>query len=238
MIEHRPFARLGRFDYDWLRARYHFSFAEYADPKRAGWGALRVWNDDTIRSGGGFNRHGHRNMEIITYIRQGAITHRDHLGNEGRTVAGDVQVMSAGKGILHEEHNFEDGPTELFQIWIFPAATGGEPYWQTARFPQGDRKGRLIALASGRPGDDGALPIRQDAAILGATLAPGASVTHRLDPNRYAYLVVAGGSVAVNGLALATRDGAAIRDESELTISVPADATEDAEIVLADVPPA
>ncbi|MEZ5840282.1 MAG: pirin family protein [Hyphomicrobiales bacterium] len=236
MIELRPFARLGRFDYDWLQARYHFSFADYHDRHRMHWGALRVWNDDHIRPGGGFARHGHSDMEIVTYIRKGAITHRDHLGNEGITRAGDVQVMSAGRGILHEEHNFEDEATELFQIWILPAEKGGEPYWQTAEFPKDDRKGRLVALASGRANDDGALPIRQNAAILGARLGPGDRVEHVLEPGRYAYLVAAAGEITVNGVKLATRDGAAIKDEPKLVIEVPADAASDAEIVLADVP--
>ena len=237
MIELRPFSRLGRFDYDWLTARYHFSFADYHDRHRMHWGALRVWNDDRIAPGGGFARHGHSDMEIVTYIRKGAITHRDHLGNEGRTVAGDVQVMSAGRGILHEEHNFEAEATELFQIWILPAEKGGAPYWETAQFPKDDRKGRLVPLASGRSGDEGALPIRQDAAILGARLAPGDEVVHRLAPGRFAYLVAAAGTVTVNGVALGTRDAAAIHEEDEITIAVPADAAEDAEIVLADVPP-
>jgi len=237
MIEIRPFAELGRFDNDWLSARYHFSFANYRDPARLGFGPLLVWNDDTIQPGRGFDRHGHRDMEIITYVREGAISHEDHLGNRGRTEAGDVQVMSAGTGILHAEFNQETEPTRIFQIWIEPSRTGVAPRWEKRRFPKGDRSGALVALASGRDGgaDDGsesALPIHQDAAILGATLAAGQSVAHRLDGGRRAYLVVARGAVEINGIAAAERDGVTIGGEPELTIA----ALEDSEILLADLP--
>ena len=150
MIEVRPFEKLGRFENGWLRARYHFSFAGYHDPARRGVGPLLVWNDDNIRAGTGFERHGHRDMEIITYVRRGAITHEDHLGNRGRTEAGDVQVMSAGTGILHAEFNEEDEDTELFQIWIAPSQEGVTPRWEQRRFPQTERGGSLVALASGR----------------------------------------------------------------------------------------
>jgi redox-sensitive bicupin YhaK (pirin superfamily) len=153
MIEIRPFAQLGHFENDWLNARHHFSFGHYHDPARDGLGTLLVWNDDTIAPGRGFDLHGHRDMEIITFVRQGAITHRDHLGNEGRTEAGDVQVMSAGKGILHAEYNQEDEPTRIFQIWIRPQESGVKPRWEQRRFPSADRGGRLIALASGRDDD-------------------------------------------------------------------------------------
>ena len=135
MIEVRPFAELGRFDNDWLNARYHFSFGHYHDPARDGLGPLLVWNDDIIAPGGGFDLHGHRDMEIVTYVREGAISHRDHLGNEGRTEAGDVQVMTAGKGILHAEHNLEAGPTRLFQIWIRPQTNSLKPRWEQRRSP-------------------------------------------------------------------------------------------------------
>ncbi len=236
MIEIRPFAELGRFDNDWLSARYHFSFANYNDPARRGFGPLLVWNDDTIQPGRGFDRHGHRDMEIITYVREGAISHEDHLGNRGRTEAGDVQVMSAGTGIQHAEFNRETEPTRLFQIWIEPSRTGVTPRWETRQFPKGDRSGALIALASGRAMEpsspEGALPIHQDAAILGATLEAGQRVTHRLDGGRRAYLVVARGAVEINGIAAAERDGVAIGGEPEITIA----AVADSEILLADLP--
>jgi len=239
MIELRPFSGLGHADHGWLNARHHFSFANYHDPDRMGWGALRVWNDDQIAAGTGFARHGHRNMEIITFIFEGAISHRDSLGNEGRTIAGDVQVMSAGKGILHEEYNYEPGETRLFQIWIEPATRGGEPYWNTASFPRDERKGQLVTLASGMANaPQSALPIRQDASILGATLAPGDSVTYTVKPGRFAYLVALGAPVRLGGVEIGHRSAAAIRDETQLEITAPADNAGPAEIVLADIPPA
>lgn len=231
MIDIRPFERLGRFDNDWLTARYHFSFADYFDATRMGHGPLRVWNDDKIEPGTGFGRHGHRDMEIITYVRTGVVTHRDHLGNEGRTEAGDVQVMSAGKGILHEEHNLEAEPTTLFQIWIQPNQTGVQPRWEARKFPKGDRSGELVALASGRPGDKDALMIHQDAAILGATLKPGQSVTHKLGEGRRAYLVAATGRYKINGKEAKARDGVAVSGENALTI----EAIEETELLLADL---
>ncbi len=232
MIEVRPFESLGRFQNDWLSARYHFSFAGYDDPARRGLGPLLVWNDDTIRPGTGFDRHGHRDMEIITYVRRGAITHEDHLGNRGRTEAGDVQVMSAGTGILHAEFNLEDEETELFQIWIEPNANGLEPRWEQRRFPKSARGGALVPLASGRAGDETALRIHQDAVILGATLTTRQSVTHSLGAGRRAYLVAARGRIEVNGAALAARDGAVLAGEPEIVIT----ALEDSEVLLADLP--
>ncbi len=232
MIEHRPFDSLGRMDIDWLSARYHFSFAHYHDPARMGVGPLRVWNDDTIQPGGGFEPHGHRDMEIITYVRSGAISHRDHLGNEGRTEAGNVQVMSAGSGIRHAEFNLEDEVTRIYQIWIQPDRSGAAPRWDQRAFPKLERAGVLVPLASGRPGDDGALPIHQDAALLGATLLPGQSVNHALAPGRRAYLVVAEGAVEAGGLTLGPRDGAVVTDRPSLEIR----AASPAEILLADLP--
>jgi hypothetical protein len=232
VIDVIPFETLGRLDIDWLSARYHFSFANYHDPARTGLGPLLVWNDDTIQPGTGFDPHGHQDMEIITYVRRGAISHRDHLGNEGRTVAGDVQVMSAGTGIRHAEYNLEDEATQIFQIWVEPDEARLEPRWATRRFPKAERAARLIALASGRAGDDGALPIRQDAAILGAALTPGQSVTHPIGEGRRAYLVPATGRIEVNGIAAKARDGIAVTGEGILTIT----ALEDSDILLADLP--
>jgi quercetin 2,3-dioxygenase len=235
MIEKRPFDSLGKFDADWLAARYHFSFSGYRDPARMQWGnALRVWNDDTIQPKTGFPPHPHADMEIITYVRTGAITHQDSLGNKGRTEAGDVQVMSAGSGVTHAEYNLEDSETTLYQIWIVPKERGGNPFWGAAKFPKSDRAGSLVTLASGFEDDQqaGALPIRQDARILAATLAKGQSVKHTLEPGRFAYLALAKGNATVNGVELGPRDGAAIRDESEIRI----DAGSDAEIVLVDAP--
>src|SRR5579871_629467 len=154
MIDRRPFASLGGADHGWLKAKHHFSFSEYGDAKRMGWGALRVWNDDTIAPQTGFPPHPHRDMEIITYVREGAITHQDSLGNKGRTEAGDVQVMSAGTGIRHAEYNLEPQTTTLFQIWIQPSKPGGAPAWGARPFPKSDRSGRFVTLASGFANDN------------------------------------------------------------------------------------
>jgi quercetin 2,3-dioxygenase len=151
MIELRPFATLGAANHGWLNAHHHFSFADYHEPERTNWGQLRVWNDDTIAANAGFPPHPHRDMEIITYVRKGAITHKDNLGNTGRTEAGDVQVMSAGSGVTHSEYNLEDQATEIFQIWVIPDQRGGKPSWGARPFPKGDRAGRFVTLASGIP---------------------------------------------------------------------------------------
>jgi redox-sensitive bicupin YhaK (pirin superfamily) len=232
MIHVQPFAKLGQADFGWLKARHHFSFGHYRDPDRMGFGALRVWNDDEIAPGTGFDPHPHRDMEIITYVRQGAITHQDNMGNAGRTEAGDVQVMSAGTGVVHAEYNKEPGVTKIFQIWIIPDATGVKPAWGAAKFPAAGREGFTV-LASGHDSDvaKGALKIQADAALSAATLQAGESVTYRLAPGRKAYLVPAKGLATVNGVALGTRDGAAIAEEDTITVT----ATEDAELVLVDV---
>lgn len=232
MIEKREFSSLGYANHGWLNARHHFSFGGYYDPARMGWGDLRVWNDDEIAAKSGFPTHPHRDMEIITYVREGAITHRDSMGNEGRTVAGDVQVMSAGTGIQHSEFNLEDEMTRLFQIWIIPREGGGSPRWDAKAFPRGDRAGKLEVLASGFDEDlaRGALMIRADARLSGATLSDGDVVTHRIADGMAAYLVVARGSVDVNGVAIGARDAAAITKETEITIR----ASEDTEFLIAE----
>ena len=230
MIERRPFGDLGGADHGWLKAKHHFSFARYYDPERLGHGALRVWNDDEIAPNTGFPPHPHADMEIITYVRQGAITHEDSLGHKGRTEAGDVQVMSAGSGIRHAELNREPVPTTLFQIWIEPEGSGGEPSWGAKPFPKSDRSGRFVPLASGFAGDDDALPIKAPARVLGATLKAGDVAEYAFGAKRHGYLVPAQGSVEVNGVRILTRDGAAISNEPVLKIK----ALEDSEIVLVD----
>ena len=230
MIELRPANTLGHADHGWLNAKHHFSFGQHHDPKRMGWGSLRVWNDDEIAPGTGFPAHPHADMEIITYVREGAITHKDSLGNEGRTEAGDVQVMSAGSGIRHAEYNLEKDPTRIFQIWIIPDRAGGEPTWGAKPFPKGDRSGRFVTLASGFAGDDEALPIRAQARVAGATIKAGESITYALGEGRTAYLAPAVGDVEVNGVRVNARDGLAAKDEAELRIT----ALSDAEIVLVD----
>ena len=219
MIDRRPFSSLGAANHGWLDARHHFSFAGYHDPARMGWGALRVWNDDAIAAGAGFPPHSHRDMEIITYARAGVISHRDSLGNTGRTQAGNVQVMSAGRGIQHSEFNAEDAETRIFQIWIEPRAAGGDPFWDMQAFPAGG--GDLTVLASGYEGDAdaGALPIRADARLYAATIAAGETLTHRPAAGARSYAVADRGRYRINGVEAAARDGMAIEGEPELSIA-------------------
>ncbi|MFT4076152.1 MAG: pirin family protein [Asticcacaulis sp.] len=235
MIDKRPYNQLGGANHGWLNAKHHFSFASYYDPAKMGWGSLRVWNDDEIKSQTGFPPHPHNDMEIITYVREGAITHQDSLGNKGRTEAGDVQVMSAGTGIRHSEYNLEGETTKIFQIWVEPSLRGQPPAWGAKPFPKGDRAGKFVTLASGFKGDEDSLLIRTPARLLGATLLKDQSesytpVTAPEGQTRHLYLVVARGKVTVNGVELDERDGAAIKDEAALDIR----ALEDAEIVLLD----
>lgn len=231
MIELRPYNELGGAQHGWLDTRHHFSFADYYNPKRMHWGHLRVWNDDTIAARSGFPAHPHRDMEIITYVRSGAITHQDSLGNRGRTEAGDVQVMSAGTGILHSEMNEEDVATQIFQIWIMPDEKGLPPTWGTKPFPKGERSGSFVTLASGLPGDTDALPIRANARLVAATLTAGQSAEYQIAAGRKVYLVAASGQIEINGVVAAAGDGVAISDESLLKVR----AQQDSEIVLVDV---
>ncbi|MBV9883261.1 MAG: pirin family protein [Sphingomonadaceae bacterium] len=230
MIDIRKFESLGHADHGWLNARHHFSFADYYDPARMGWGAIRVWNDDRIAAKSGFPPHPHRDMEIITYVRSGAITHQDSMGNQGRTAAGDVQVMSAGTGVRHAEYNLEDEATTLFQIWVQTDRPGAQPDWGAAKFPKADRSGRFVTLASGFDGDAEALKIQAAARVMGATLAAGETAELQLDPSRHVYLVAIEGPMEVNGVRAEPRDGVAVTGEATVTIK----ALEDAEIVLVD----
>ena len=214
MIDIRPFATLGHADHGWLDARHHFSFANYHDPDRMGWGSIRVWNDDTIAAQSGFPPH----------------PHRDSLGHEGRTAAGDVQVMSAGTGITHAEMNREDEATTLFQIWIIPDRQGEQPGWGQREFPKATREGGFEVLASGDAEADDALPIRTDAKVAAATLAKGQSAVWNTSGERHQYLVAPKGRVTVNGREAQPRDGIAVTGESEIVV----EALDDAEIVLVD----
>lgn len=236
MIHVVPFDKLGRMNVDWLNSRFHFNFSGVAAPMGFGFGPLRVWNDDEIAAQSGFPMHGHRDMEIITYVTKGAISHEDSLGNKGRTPAGDVQVMSAGTGIMHSEFNAEDEMTHLFQIWIEPRQARLKPRWDQAQFPKTDRANRLVPLASGEDAvlsaTPGTLLIHQDATLFGALVEKGKSVTYQQKPDRMGYLVVAEGSVTVDGNVLKTRDGAAIAGDEPLEIIAP----EGAEILLFDLP--
>ena len=230
MIDIRTFDALAHRDHGWLDTRHHFSFSDFYDPARMGWGKIRVWNDDRIGPRSGFPPHPHADMEIITFVRSGAISHRDSMGNQGRTGAGDVQVMSAGTGVVHAEYNLEDEDTTLFQIWIMPDQAGGAPDWGMREFPRGERAGRWEIVASGDPEGDSALPIRSDARILAATLPAGESVTYRANAARHQYLVATGGRVRVNGQEASPRDGIAITGEDAITI----EAIENCELVMVD----
>jgi redox-sensitive bicupin YhaK (pirin superfamily) len=228
MLQLRSKQTLDGGDYGWLKARHHFVVSAKGNRANGRLGALVVWNDDEIAPGTGFGQHTHADMEIVTYVRRGVVTHEDSTGNLGRTVAGDVQVMSAGSGISHSEHNHGEDPLKLFQIWLLRRRRGGAPRWDSRRFPKADRAGRLIALASGNPKDTEALQIRADARVMGASLLAGTSVTHALDPFRHAYLAPARGTIVVNGQRIAAGDGIAATDEGALTIT----AEEDAEFLL------
>src|SRR5450432_933626 len=214
MIELRPFEKLSKSDHGRLNANSHFSFADYRTNDRVHWGALRVWNNDRIAAGTGFPPHPHRDMEIVTYVIKGAITHQDHLGNQGRTEAGQIQVMSAGKGIQHAEYNKEDAETELFQIWILPNQQGVPARWETVDFPANARDGKLVPLASGR-GHDGAIPLYADGTLFAGTLKAGQTIRQSRD----------GKPVMANA-----RDGIAVVDETEIELK----ASEDSEIVLVE----
>ena len=228
MIDIRKFESLGHADHGWLNARHHFSFASYHDPGRMGWGRIRVWNDDQIAPKSGFPPHPHRDMEIVTYVRTGAITHQDSLGNRGRTAAGDVQVMSAGTGVTHAEYNLEDEQTTLFQIWIETDKPSAKPSWGAMPFPNDSREGAFRLLASGEP-NHAALTINADARILGATVKAGNSIEIEAQPERHLYLVPSG-RIRVNGVEAGPRDGVAITGEPTLNI----EAEDDAELVLVD----
>jgi len=228
MIDVRKFDSLGHADHGWLNARHHFSFASYYDASRMGWGRIRVWNDDQIGAKSGFPPHPHRDMEIVTYVRTGAITHQDSMGNRGRTGAGDVQVMSAGTGVQHAEYNLEDEATTLFQIWIETDKPNAQPSWGARPFPKDSREGAFQLLASGNANDD-ALTINADAKVLGAKVKAGSSIAIDADPERHLYLVPSG-RVRVNGVEAGPRDGIAITGEAKVEIA----AEDDSELVLVD----
>jgi len=233
MIDIIPFQSLGLARHGWLTARHHFSFARYYDPQRVGYPPLLVWNDDEIQAGTGFGMHPHDNMEIITYVREGAITHRDNMGNEGRTEAGDVQVMSAGTGVYHSEHNEESVQTVLFQIWIHTAQRDVQPRWEAKSFPK-KTDNMLIPLVSGREihAEFDVLKIYQDAAIFAGVIQAGHSYSHKIEPGRHVYMVPSEGELDLHGHQLTARDGAYIHNEDQVLIT----AHTDTEIVLADLP--
>ena len=228
MLKHYPFDTLGGADHGWLNAKHHFSFASYHDPKKMSFGELLVINDDRIAPYTGFDTHPHRDMEIITYVRRGAITHKDSRGNKGRTTAGNVQVMSAGTGIMHSEYNHEDEETNIFQIWIMPRSRGIEPRWDAAEFPKTPSSDALPLLVSG----DGTAPlsIHQDARIYAGRLAADSRLTHHI--HGQAYLLVSEGEVDVDGHLAGRGDGLAISGQKAVTLT----ASMDSEVLVIEVP--
>jgi quercetin 2,3-dioxygenase len=230
MIERRPFAQLPSEDLGWLKARRHLSCVVLDDTARRGWRALRVWSDHEIAPNAGFALHAHANIEIITYVREGTVTHRDSLGNEGRIEAGSVQVVSAGAGIRHAEYNLEQEPAGIFQIWVAPTSPGGSPAWGAQQCPKAERSGCFVALASGFDSDHDALPIRACARVLNAKLKAGESIEYVLREPRLAYLVPSSGTVDVNDVRIHARDGAAIKDVDIVTVT----AIEDADVVMVE----
>ena len=232
MINVRKSAERGVGRHGWLTSHHTFSFANYYDPRNMGFRDLRVINEDTVEAARGFGAHQHQNMEIISIVMEGALAHRDSTGGDGVLRRGEVQRMSAGSGVVHSEFNgSEREPVHFFQIWILPENDGIAPGYEQKLFPEEDRRGKLqLLVAPG--GKDGALDIHQDARLYSSILAEGQSVEHQLGEGRGAWLQVARGSVEVNGLKLAQGDGAAIENESALTIT---GAENDAEVLLFDL---
>ena len=230
MLTHRRWESLDAADYGWLRAKYHFRVTPSGNAAHQALGALIVWNDDEIAVDSGFPFHGHRDVEIVTYVRQGVLGHRDTLGSEGTIHAGDVQVMSAGTGIRHSEFNKGSEPLKVYQIWLQPRESGGEPRWATKPFPTHPGAGHFTVLASGYADDEGALPIRADARLLGVKLRAGDMLRHELEPSGDAYLVVAAGRIDINGELMGPLDGVAITDIPTAEIF----ALEDAELVMVE----
>jgi redox-sensitive bicupin YhaK (pirin superfamily) len=227
MIEHRRIDDIGGTELEWLRAKHHFHIGSFGNSAHKPIGSLYVWNDDEIAPHTGFPPHNHANVEIVSYVREGVVTHKDSLGNGHHIKAGDVQVMSAGKGIRHSERNDGAVSARLFQIWLSPLRLGGDPAWSMHPFPKKDRAGQFVLLAS-RSGRDGSLHISSNADVLGAYLTTGSSTVYKLRDNERAYIVAASGSIDINGKTLAPGDGAAIADERQLRIK----ASGDAELVM------
>jgi redox-sensitive bicupin YhaK (pirin superfamily) len=216
----------------WLNTYWHFSFSDYYDPENMNWSKLRVFNDDIIAGGGGFGLHPHRDMEIITYVLDGELAHQDSVGNRGVIRAGEVQVMSAGRGIRHGEMNASPTkPVHLLQIWIEPRTLGGTPRWEQKQFTPQQRARKLLPVVSSG-NVPGTLSIDQDAAIYVSALKAGEKLTHESPANRHAYLFVTSGAVSVNNETLSAGDQARIADETKLNL----EAQSDAELILLDLP--
>jgi redox-sensitive bicupin YhaK (pirin superfamily) len=231
MVERKPYDELPREDLGWLSARRHLSAAGHGDGSGSTWGCIREWSDEEIAANTDHALEAHANVEVVIYVAEGTVTHRDSLGNQGRLDAGSVQVVSAGTGIRHAEGNFEQVPARIFRILIAPDSSGGSPAWAAQPCPTPERSGCFVAIASGFDGDHEALPIRACARVLSAKLKVSESIAHVLHEPRRAYLVPSSGVVDVNGVRIRARDGAAIRDVDTVNIT----AVEDADVVMVDV---
>jgi redox-sensitive bicupin YhaK (pirin superfamily) len=232
MIQVIPSKARHHADHGWLSTHWHFSFSDYYDPTNMNWGALRVFNDDVVKGGGGFGAHPHRDMEIVTYVLEGELEHEDNLGNKGVIGPGEVQVMSAGKGILHAERNHsQTKPVHFLQLWVMPRNQGGKPRWEQRQFLPAQRAGRLLPVVSSGDVTE-TLQIDQDAVIYIGQLAAGQEVTQEISPARKGYLFVISGGVAVNEKKLAAGDQARIAQEESLQIT----AAEPSEVIYLDLP--
>jgi len=233
MIDHRPFSRLPSANIGWLTARHHFPVDGRPDPKHTPVKSLYVWNDDTFAPGHGFPLHYHQNVEIITYVRSGAVTHEDTLGNQYEIAAGDIQVMSTGSGLRHAEFNGGTEPLKIFQIWLAPNQTGRAPTYAARRFPGVDRSNQLELLASGLQQDAaaGALPLRANARLLVGRLQAGRSLRHEIGAGHDLYLVPSAGTVRVDGVEVEAGDGIAVTDQASVEFS----AVQDTELVIVEL---
>jgi redox-sensitive bicupin YhaK (pirin superfamily) len=231
MITIRPAKERGGGDHGWLNTRHTFSFSDYYDPRHMGFRALRVINEDRVAPGQGFGTHGHRDMEILSYVVSGGLGHRDSMGNGEVIRPHEWQRMSAGTGVRHSEANASDEePVHFYQIWILPESESIRPGYEQKLFAPEEKTGRLRLVAS-RGGEDGSLKIHQDVKVYNSMLPAGAEVEHRLDEGRHAWVQVVSGAVSLNGTKLGEGDGAAVSDETALTIN----ASEDAEVILFDL---
>jgi len=231
MIHIRKSDARGHANHGWLDSRFTFSFADYYDPAQIHFRTLRVMNDDRVAGGAGFPTHPHRDMEIVTYVLEGALQHRDSMGNGSVIRPGDVQYMSAGTGVTHSEFNASETETvHLYQIWMFPDHKGHKPIYDQKHFAEADKRAKLRLVVS-PDGRDGSVKIRQDNKLYATVLAPGETVKHQLKEQRHAYVQVARGSVTLNGQALETGDGAAISEERSIELA----GAQDAEVLLFDL---
>ena len=234
MITLRKSADRGHADHGWLLARHSFSFANYYDPHNLGYRALRVINEDVVQPGQGFGTHAHKDMEIITYVLEGALEHKDSMGNTGVIRPGEVQYMSAGSGVRHSEFNHsKTEPVHLLQIWLLPDQEGVKPHYAESKLPDAERRGKLKLVASENPNGSGAFQVHQDVQLYASLLPKGQSVEHRLEPGRGAYLQLARGSISLNGQKLEAGDGAIVEKESVITIT--GDSDQAAEFLLFDL---